>query len=145
MKITTLLKSTLFLISIICCNKTVYSQTDIFPVSVTKLTEIMIQKKYTANEIQELKTNPEKLKIINYLYSKSFEVSEYQKISAEQFEKIDISIYDLKRKLDERVLVFDEASGLSLILYSLNQIESDTQAISKSAAQTNHSSNKISN
>ena len=35
----------------------------------------------------------------------------------------------MKRKLDENVLVFDEDSGLQLILFSLNKMEADKKLL----------------
>lgn len=145
MKTKNVFKTILFLIIIIFYNNLIFSQNDKQSIVLSKLTEVMLQKKYSINEIEELKKYPDKLKSLDYLFSKSFEVSAHQSYSQEQFEKIDILLYDIKRKVDERVLVFDEASGLSLVLYSLNQIELDTKEISKSSIPTQNSSNKIPN
>ena len=102
-----------------------FSQTEKNANGNTKLTAIMIEKNYSAEERIELQKYPTKLLILDYIYSKSFEVVGNNSFTSEQFEKIDILKYDLTRKLDESVVVFDKASGLSLTLYSLNKMESD--------------------
>lgn len=119
-----------------------FSQTGKYSVPVSKLTEIMIAKNYSAAEQEELNKYPSKLKTLDYIYSKSFEISEHKQFTAEQFEKIDVTKYDLVRKLDEFVLVFDENSGLPLVLYSLNRMEADKSLI---APKHSDPANKIAN
>ena len=103
-----------------------------------------MKKYYTSSEIQELTKYPEKLKFIDYLYSKSFEVQEHQKYTTEQFNKIDVNKYNSARKLDSNALVFDEESGLSIVLYSLNEIEENKKMIMTSL-KDNDPANKIAN
>lgn len=106
----------------------------------------MLVKKYSTSEIEEMKNSyPQKIKVIDYIYSKSFEIPEHQKYSSEQFEKIDITKYDLTRKLDEYVLVFDEASGLQIVLFSLNKMEVDKANINGSYSDKNNPNSKIAN
>lgn len=122
-----------------------FSQSGKYSVPVSKLTEIMIDKNYSASQREELNKYPEKLKSLDYLYSKSFEISEHKQYTAEQFEKIDIMKYDLVRKLDEYVLVFDEASGLPLVLYSINKVEIDKKMLLPTNAKVSNPADKISN
>ena len=112
-----------------------FSQTEKYSVPVSKLTEIMIAKNYSASQQEELNKYPEKLKSLDYLYSKSFEISENKEYTAEQFEKIDMTKYNLQRKVDEYVLVFDGASGLPLVLYSFNKMEADKALIMPSSGK----------
>lgn len=109
-------------------------------ITISELTEVLLKKYYSTDEIVELNKYPEKLKVIDYLYSKSFEVSEHQKFSQEQFLKIDVNKYNSARKLDSYALVFDEASGLSIVLYSLNKIETDKKALAPLSNKTDPSS-----
>ncbi len=111
-------------------------------ITVSELTEVLLKKYYSTDEIVELDKYPEKLKVIDYLYSKSFEVSEHQKYTQEQFLKIDVNKYNSARKLDSYALVFDEASGLSIVLYSLNKMEADKKILAPSSNNTDPS-NKI--
>ncbi len=103
-----------------------------------------MKKYYSASEIQELEKYPEKVKFIDYLYSKSFEVQEHQKYTIEQFNKIDVNKYNSARKLDSNALVFDEESGLSIVLYSLNKIEENKKMIMTSLKDSDPT-NKIAN
>lgn len=122
-----------------------FSQNQKYSVSVSKLTEIMIAKNYSASEQVELNKYPEKLKSLDYLYSKSFEISEHKQYTAEQFEKIDMTKYFSQRKVDEYVLVFDEASGLPLVLYSFNKMEADKALLGPANAKQKDPSSKIAN
>jgi len=118
------MKKIAFLISIMTafCG---FSQNQKYSIPVSRLTERMIEKNYSVSEREELNKYPEKLKSLDYLYSRSFEISENKAYTAEQFEKIDMTKYFSLRKVDEHVLVFDEASGLPLVLYSFNKMEAD--------------------
>ena len=91
----------------------------------------------------ELNKYPEKLKSLDYMYSKSFEISEHKQYTPEQFEKIDIMKYDLTRKLDEYVLVFDEASGLPLVIYSINKMEEDKKMLLPANTKVSNPVDKI--
>ena len=133
---------TLLLFSFLTISFFCYSQSD--KIIISKLSQIMLEKNYSSSEIAELSKYPEKLAILDYIYSKSFEVSGQTPVSNEKFEKIDIIKYDLTRKLDSDVLVFDEASGLSIVLYSLNKMEEDKKKLMPSLSKTDPSS-KISN
>lgn len=112
---------------------------------VSKLTEIMLAKNYSTSERMELNKYPLKLKTLDYIYSKSFQVAEHQNYTPAQFEKIDVNKYNLTRKLDEYVLVFDEASGLQLVLFSLNKMEADKKALMPSDVLSSDPTHKIAN
>ena len=112
-----------------------FAQNQKYSTPVSRLTEIMIEKNYSVSEREELNKYPEKLKALDYLYSKSFEISEHKQYTAEQFEKIDMTKYFSQRKVDEYVLVFDEASGLPLVLYSFNKMEADKAIIMPAAGK----------
>lgn len=114
-------------------------------IAVSGLTEIMMKKYYSPAEIEELQSYPEKLKQIDYLYSKSFEIAEHANYSKEQFNKIDVNKYNSARKLDSNALVFDEESGLSIVLYSLNKIEEDKKALLPSNTKQKDPKDKIAN
>ena len=122
-----------------------YAQTGKYSVPVTKLTEIMIAKNYSVAEQDELNKYPTKLKTLDYIYSKSFEISDHKQYTAEQFEKIDVDKYDQKRKVDEYVLVFDEASGLPLVLYSFKKMEADKALLLPANEKQKDPSGKIAN
>lgn len=120
-----------------------FSQNQKYSIPVSRLTEIMLEKNYSASDREELNKYPVKLKTLDYIYSKSFEISEHKPYTAEQFEKINIDKYNLTRKLDEYVLIFDEESGLPIVLYSLNKMENDKKSLSPTNAAQDNSSGKI--
>jgi len=107
----------------------IFSQEQNYSVKIERLSKIMLEKNYSSADIAELNNYPVKLAMLDYIYSKSFEVNGHKNYTNEQFEKIDINKYYLKRKLDENVLVFDEDSGLQLILFSLNKMEADKKLL----------------
>jgi hypothetical protein len=94
-------------------------------VSLSPLTILLIKKNYSPEEINQLKTSVDKLKMIEYYYSKSFEVVDGQKYSEEQLLKVDVLKYNLTRKMNENVTVFDQDSGLNILLYSLVTIDNE--------------------
>lgn len=107
----------------------IFSQQQNYSVKIERLSKIMLEKNYSSADIVELNNYPVKLAMLDYIYSKSFEVNGHKNYTNEQFEKIDINKYYLQRKLDENVLVFDEDSGLQLILFSLNKMEADKKLL----------------
>ena len=136
------MKKIMFLISMtisFCC----FSQTE--KVDVSPLTEVMLAKRYSAEDRIELEKNPIKLKTLDYIYSKSFQVVEHQNFTPAQFKKIDISKYETNRKLDDYVLVFDEESGLQLVLFSLNKMEADKKALNPGKLEKKDPASKIAN
>jgi hypothetical protein len=107
----------------------IFSQEQNYSAKIERLSKIMLEKNYSSADIAELNNYPVKLAMLDYIYSKSFEINGHINYTNEQFEKIDINKYYLKRKLDENVLVFDEDSGLQLILFSLNKMEADKKLL----------------
>lgn len=94
--------------------------TDASELNLNQHTLIMLEKHYTAVEIQEMKElAPEKLKFLDYYYSASFKLKEGQNYTNEQVLLIDVIVYQDIRKATETVDVLDEASGLILILDSI--------------------------
>lgn len=111
----------LFGISVSCFS---FSQNKISQnVELSPLTEVMILKNYSAEEVKSLSVQNDKLKMLNYFYSKSFEVLPNQNYTNDQFLKIDVNNFRLQRKKDEDVIIFDEISGLNILLYSLTKVE----------------------
>ncbi len=115
------------------------------PLPVAPLTEIMIQKHYSVAQQKQLATAPTKVKLIDYLFSKSFEVVSGQEFTNDQFEKIDVINLDLNRKTDENVVFFDETSGLNLVLYSINTVELEKSKIDPSYIPLNKTQIKSTN
>ena len=111
----------LFGISVSCFS---FSQNKISKnVELSPLTEVMILKNYSAEEVKNLSVQNDKLQMMDYFYSKSFEVLPNQNYSNDQFLKIDVNNYRLQRKKDDDVVYYDEISGLNLLLYSISKVE----------------------
>ena len=140
----------LILLCVVLCflafSSALYSQNSISKdVMLSPLTVEMITKNYTPQEIDEIKLNVTKLNLLEFYFSKSFEIVAGQNYTNEQVLKIDVLSYNLTRKLDESVTVFDTASGLNIILYSFNAIEQgkklidpSTQTFSETQSKTNN-------
>lgn len=82
------------------------------------LTKVRLADYYSINELQQLKENDDKLIKLNYVFSGSFEVKAGQTYSLDDYLRIDISLYDSLRTDNEIVEVFDQNSGLYLLLDS---------------------------
>lgn len=121
------MKKIVLLVSLLSCLNS-FSQNSKVNGVVSKLTEVMLEKYYSADEIKELVKSPVKLKTLDYIYSKSFQIQSPASTETQTL-LIDINKYNLSRKLDDNVLVFDEASGLQLVLFSLNKMEADKKQI----------------
>ncbi|MBI1836875.1 MAG: hypothetical protein HYR91_06375 [Flavobacteriia bacterium] len=120
------------------------SQTEISKnIPISPLTEVMLRKYYSEEEIQKIALVDDKLILMEYLYSKSFEIVAGQNYSQEQFLKIDVLNLRLLRKLDEDVVVFDEASGLNILLYSLNHVEMGKKNVLPSYKTNEEYENKL--
>ena len=140
----------LILLCVVLCflafSSALYSQNSISKdVMLSPLTVEMITKNYTPQEIDEIKLNVTKLNLLEFYFSKSFEIVAGQNYTNEQVLKIDVLSYNLTRKLDESVTVFDTASGLNIILHSFNAIEQgkklidpSTQTFSETQSKTNN-------
>ena len=114
-------------------------------IPVSALTELMIEKYYSVTQRNELAENPVKLKSLDYIFSKSFEVGQGQEYGETQFQKIDVVKLDVKRKVNEDVIVFDEVSGLNILLYSLNKVEEEKSKIDPSYISLKKRQNKSTN
>lgn len=133
----------LLLIALLACFY-IKAQSEQFVVPISNLTKKMITKNYSLEDQKELNQHPQKLKSLDYIYSKSFQVQTLN-YTEEQFQKIDITKYDLSRKVSENVLVYDEASGLQLILDPLNKMEEEKNALLYPNTKINNPTNKIAN
>ena len=61
--------------------------------------------------------------MMEYFYSKSFEILPNQNYTEEQFLNIDVNNFKLLRKKDDDILIFDEISGLNILLYSIIKVD----------------------
>lgn len=95
---------------------------------ISELTQLMLQKNYSATEIQEMKQSYlQKLASLDYYYSKSFKVKAGQSFTNQKFLAIDITQLDQYRLMDQTTEVVDTASHLHLILDSQNTVATTRQ------------------
>lgn len=107
-----------------------YAQNDISSkFELSPLSEIMLKKYYSDEQIKELYTNEVKLKMLDYYYSKSFEVLPNQVDLKSKISKVDVNNLRLKRLVSESVIIYDEVSGLNLKLVSLEEMEANYKKI----------------
>lgn len=133
------MKSILYLLSFLVCT-TAFSQTSnqenptsaIKNVETSPLTEVMLRKYYSSDDIQEMKTNASnKIESLDYYYSKSFKVKDGQTYTKDQLLKIDITKLDDQRLSDKTVEVLDENSQLYLVLDSHSTLKATINKIMK--------------
>ncbi|MBI3237606.1 MAG: hypothetical protein HYZ43_01970, partial [Flavobacteriia bacterium] len=60
---------------------------------------------------------------LNYICAQSYEFEKGQTILRSQKALFNIESYKHLRRVDQRVTVYDERSGLSVVLYSWNEVE----------------------
>ena len=84
------------------------------------LTKVRLTEFYSAQEIEELKSDINKLKFLNYSIAGSFRVKEGQEYEIEDYLKIDISEYTELIEEDSIIEVYDEGSGLYILIDSKN-------------------------
>lgn len=111
-------------------------------VNMSKLTEVMILKNYTSEEIKELSMNEDKLKMMEYFYSKSFEILPNQNYTEEQFLNIDVNNFKLLRKKDDDIIIFDEISGLNILLYSITKVDLGKKSVNPNYIMISEKSKK---
>ena len=133
------MKSILYLLSFLVCT-TAFSQKStqdnqksiIKSVETSPLTEVMLSKYYSVDDIQEMKNNASnKIQSLDYYYSKSFKVKEGQTYTKDQLLKIDITKLDDKRLSDKTVEVMDENSKLYLVLDSHSTLKATINKLMK--------------
>ena len=84
------------------------------------LTKVRLKEFYSAQEIEELKSDVNRLKYMDYSFSGSFKVKEGQEYEIEDYLKIDISQYHELIEEDSIIEVYDEDSGLYILIDSEN-------------------------
>lgn len=91
----------------------------------SEVTVHMLDLQYNADERAELNLYPAKLASLEYLYARSYEFLPGQLITADQKRSINIDLYGLQRKPDERVTVFSEEAGVYIVLHSLDEMHAE--------------------
>jgi len=87
------------------------------------VTQRYLAQSYSIEQQLALESSPEELACLNYICARSYEFAPGQMVLRSQKELFTIDTYKHLRRKDQRVTVFDEYSGLSVVLYSWNEIE----------------------
>ena len=82
------------------------------------LTKHLITIQFNEAEWPDLYRDTLKLLKLDYVFSKSFNIKEGQNYNLEDYLRIDIRKYNHLRATDDHIEVYDEDSGLTLILDS---------------------------
>lgn len=86
-------------------------------------TQRYINSHYTVAEELELKQSPEKLECMNYIMAHSYAFTKDQMVLNSQKMMFNIDQYKQLRKKDSRTVVYDEATGLTVELFSFDEVD----------------------
>jgi hypothetical protein len=87
------------------------------------VTQRIMEQVFSVEKQLQLQNSPEELACLDYICSASYEFAAGQTILRAQKVLFNIEKYKHLRRVDQRITVFDEASGLDVILYSWNEVE----------------------
>lgn len=87
------------------------------------VTQRIMEQSFSIDRQLELQNSPEELACLNYVYAQSYEFAAGQSSLRSQRMLFNIEKYKHLRRIDERITVFDEQSGLNVVLYSWNEVE----------------------
>jgi hypothetical protein len=86
-------------------------------------TQRYIEQNYSVEDQLAIQNDSEQLSILNYMYSSSYAFAGNQMVLKSQKAQFDLKKYDKYRQQSCNTTVFDEASGLSVILYSWDEVD----------------------
>jgi hypothetical protein len=87
------------------------------------VTQRIMEQTFSVERQLELENSPEDLACLNYICAQSYEFEKGQTILRSQKALFNIETYKHLRRVDQRVTVYDERSGLSVVLHSWNEVE----------------------
>ena len=87
------------------------------------VTQRIMEQTFSVERQLELENSPEELACLNYICAQSYEFEKGQTILRSQKALFNIEAYKQLRRVDQRVTVYDDQSGLTVILYSWNEME----------------------
>lgn len=127
----------LFLALVFSCLS--YAQNDISPkFQISPLTEVMLKKYYSEEEIKEIMNVESELKMIDYLFSKSFEIVSIENRNIENLLKIDILKLNQYRNMEKDIIVFDSESNIKINLYSFQKVNEEKSKFENKNISSNH-------
>lgn len=87
------------------------------------VTQRIMEQSYSVDRQLELQHSPEELACLNYVCAQSYEFAAGQSSLRSQRVLFNIEKYKHQRRADQRVTVYDEQSGLNVVLYSWDEVE----------------------
>jgi hypothetical protein len=87
------------------------------------VTQRIMEQTFSVERQMELENSPEDLACLNYICAQSYEFEKGQTILRSQKALFNIEAYKHLRRVDQRITIYDERSGLSVVLYSWNEVE----------------------
>lgn len=109
--------------------KLIQSKTNCSPVTIRMLNQYVHLEKQL-----ELQDAPEKLALLNYQFADSYIVDKQQMVLKSQLLLIDIRLHEHLRMPHQEVRVYDENSGLTIVLKSHDTMEEEMLEIKKQYA-----------
>lgn len=97
------------------------------------VTKRILTESYDENQIGKLETTPERLSKMNYVLSSSYTFSPDQMVLSSQKALVDVRKYEHLRKETTQVTVYDEETGLTVILKSYYEIDKEINTIEELA------------
>lgn len=118
-----------FLVGFLAANaqtttKMIQQKSDCAPV-----TQRMMEQLFTVDQQMKLQSSPEDMACLDYIYASSYEFAPGQTILRSQKALFNIERYKHLRHVNLRMTIYDEASGLNVILYSWNEVEASLSKI----------------
>jgi len=89
----------------------------------SSVTQRYLSQTYSIDQQLALEASPEDLACIDYICARSYEFAPGQMALKSQKELFNVESYKHMRRKDQRVTIYDDYSGLSIILYSWNEVE----------------------
>ena len=85
-------------------------------------TQRHIEQNYSVDDQLALQNDVEQLSILNYMYSSSYAFATNQMVLKSQKAQFDLKKYDKYRQQSCNTTVFDDASGLTVTLFSWDEV-----------------------
>ncbi len=85
-------------------------------------TQRYIEQNYSVDDQLALQNDVEQLSILNYMYASSYTFATNQMVLKSQKAQFDLKKYEKYRQQSCNTTVFDDASGLTVTLYSWDEV-----------------------
>jgi len=85
-------------------------------------TQRYIEQNFSVDDQLELQNDVEQLSILNYMYGSSYAFATNQMVLKSQKAQFDLKKYEKYRQQSCNTTVFDDASGLTVTLYSWDEV-----------------------